>query len=222
MRTTVLLLAATAITSASAALNLENPMSTLNRRQAFDPDETTSTGANCVDAFGPGYVECVPEKDFEPRLCINPSEGEICCENKWGCPAESFCLVQDLCCPEGTDPASCASQNGVNLPPNFVKTTAAPIAATATAEASASASDVGYDDVFSSSDDVGGFYTTEKTAGVTGLETSATSTALFGGQTTATTTRASATTSKAVLSGAGQERVGFVAAVLGAVAALVL
>ncbi|KAK3348969.1 hypothetical protein B0T25DRAFT_232010 [Lasiosphaeria hispida] len=210
MRTTLLLLAATAITSVSASLN---------RRQAFDPDETTSSGANCVDAFGPGYVECVPEKDFEPRLCINPSKGEICCENKWGCPADSFCLVQDLCCPEGTDPASCASQNGVNLPPDFVKTTAAPVAATATAKPTASASE---DDVFSTSD--AGFFTSDA-ASITGFASSSTTTtALFGGQTTTatTTTRASATTSKTVLSGAGQERAGFVAAVFGAVAAFML
>ncbi|KAF2835683.1 hypothetical protein M501DRAFT_997825 [Patellaria atrata CBS 101060] len=69
------------------------------RRQAFDPDETTQSGANCVDAFGEGYVECRAESALQNRLCINPDLGETCCENEWGCPADSFCLVQDLCCP---------------------------------------------------------------------------------------------------------------------------
>jgi len=56
----------------------------LYRRQggAFDPDETTAYGADCVEAFGPGYVECVPESIGVTRLCIIPSEGETCCENK--------------------------------------------------------------------------------------------------------------------------------------------
>ncbi|PKS09329.1 hypothetical protein jhhlp_003943 [Lomentospora prolificans] len=88
--------------------------------QAFDPDETSAPGANCVEAFGPGYIECVPASATANRLCIIPSEGETCCDNKWGCPAASFCLVQDLCCPDGLDPQTCADQNNVDLPPDFV------------------------------------------------------------------------------------------------------
>ncbi|KAK0750162.1 hypothetical protein B0T18DRAFT_428166 [Schizothecium vesticola] len=107
-----LLLYTTAIGLTSAAL--------LHHRQAFDPDETTGRGSNCIEAFGPGYVECVPASDSAPRLCVNPEQGEKCCNNLWGCPASSFCLVQDLCCPDGLSPETCAAQNDVTLPPGFV------------------------------------------------------------------------------------------------------
>jgi len=114
------ILVATALGSGlvDAASNMLTPYGGLNKRQAFDPDETTGTGANCVEAFGEGYIECVPATESKPRLCINPGLGETCCDSKCtfssppqtlrfsntnidigGCPGGSFCLVQDLCCP---------------------------------------------------------------------------------------------------------------------------
>lgn len=121
MRATIFLVAATTLgyVQAQSVRALKNPMANLNRRQAFDPEETTGSGANCVEAFGAGYVECVPETATEPRLCINPGRGQTCCNAQWGCPSDSFCLVQDLCCPTGLDPATCAAQNDVTLPPGF-------------------------------------------------------------------------------------------------------
>ncbi|KAK1831035.1 hypothetical protein QBC39DRAFT_352717 [Podospora conica] len=106
------LLCTTAIGLTSATL--------LHHRQAFDPEETTGRGSNCIEAFGPGYVECVPASDSAPRLCVNPEQGEKCCNNLWGCPASSFCLVQDLCCPDGLSPETCAAENDVTLPSDFV------------------------------------------------------------------------------------------------------
>lgn len=124
MRATLikLTLAAASLGSVALASALDHDSSNVHifRRQAFDPDEETASGSTCVEAFGPGYIECAPATATKNRLCIIPSEGEICCDNKWGCPAGSFCLVQDLCCPDGLDPASCAVENGVELPDDFV------------------------------------------------------------------------------------------------------
>ncbi|KAK4149439.1 enhancer of mRNA-decapping protein 4 [Chaetomidium leptoderma] len=118
MRATLIVVAAT-LGLVDAASNILIPYGALNKRQAFDPDETTGNGANCVEAFGEGYIECVPPTASRNRLCINPDLGETCCSNLWGCPSDSFCLVQDLCCPTGLDPTTCAAQNDVTLPPDF-------------------------------------------------------------------------------------------------------
>ena len=56
------------------------------RRQAFDPHEETGHGETCVDAFGPGYVECRPKSATKNPLCINPSQGHTCCQNLCECP----------------------------------------------------------------------------------------------------------------------------------------
>lgn len=129
MRSTLIVAAVTAVGFAEAA-SRGLVTTSLFRRQAFDPTESTGTGANCVEAFGSGYVECVPETETDARLCVNPDLGETCCDNKWGCPADSFCLVQDLCCPTGLDPATCASENGVTLPSDFGEPqTSAPVSA---------------------------------------------------------------------------------------------
>jgi hypothetical protein len=120
MRAAFILAAATALSFVEATNNMLTPYGGVYKRQAFDPDETTGSGANCVEAFGEGYIECVPKSESKPRLCINPDLGETCCDNKWGCPGGSFCLVQDLCCPDGLDPKTCAAQNDVTLPPDFV------------------------------------------------------------------------------------------------------
>lgn len=69
----LLLLCTTTIGLTSATL--------LHHRQAFDPEETTGRGSNCVEAFGAGYIECVPASDSAPRLCVNPEQGEKCCNN---------------------------------------------------------------------------------------------------------------------------------------------
>jgi hypothetical protein len=131
MRATFFVMAVSALSAVEASRAL-SPLGGLNRRQAFDPDETTRPGANCVEAFGEGYIECVPQSASKPRLCINPDKGETCCDNLWGCPAESFCLIDDLCCPEGLDPATCAKQNDVTLPADFGKTSSAGPSTTAT------------------------------------------------------------------------------------------
>jgi len=126
MRTAFFLAAATALGFVEATSNMLTPYGGVYKRQAFDPDETTGTGANCVEAFGEGYIECVPKSDSKARLCINPDLGETCCDNKWGCPGGSFCLVQDLCCPDGLDPKTCAAQNDVTLPPDFAVPSSTP------------------------------------------------------------------------------------------------
>ncbi|SPO06365.1 uncharacterized protein DNG_09054 [Cephalotrichum gorgonifer] len=110
-----------ALSSVAGAVRVLGPASGLQRRQAFDPDEETLPAEFCTD-FGPTYIECVPESGSEAKLCIDPAAGESCCDNKWGCPAASFCLIQDLCCPDGLDPATCAEQNNVTLPPDFGET----------------------------------------------------------------------------------------------------
>ena len=69
----LILLCTTALGLTSATL--------LHHRQAFDPEETTGAGSNCIEAFGPGYVECVPASASAPRLCVNPDQGEKCCNN---------------------------------------------------------------------------------------------------------------------------------------------
>ncbi|KXX77945.1 Enhancer of mRNA-decapping protein 4 [Madurella mycetomatis] len=118
---------------ADAANNLRSRLVSLNKRQAFDPTEETGFGETCVEAFGEGYIEC------GPMLCINPALGDTCCDNSWGCPADSFCLVQDLCCPTGLDPETCAAENNVSLPPDFGATTTSTPEDTATAEPTVSA-----------------------------------------------------------------------------------
>ncbi|KAK5661828.1 hypothetical protein OQA88_9931 [Cercophora sp. LCS_1] len=115
----VLVLAATALGLVDATNNFLTPYGALGKRQAFDPDESTGSGADCVEAFGKGYIECRAPSGTQRRLCINPDLGETCCEASWGCPAKSFCLVEDLCCPDGLDPKTCAAQNDVSLPPGF-------------------------------------------------------------------------------------------------------
>jgi len=97
------------------------------KRQAFDPTETSGSGANWGAAVGEGYVECSDAGATENRLCINPSAGETCCDHVWGCPSESFCLIDGLCCPAGEDPATCAVDNSVTLPPGFTIPTVAPL-----------------------------------------------------------------------------------------------
>jgi hypothetical protein len=81
MRTAIFLAAATALGFAEAANNMLTPYGGVYKRQAFDPDETTGSGANCVEAFGEGYIECVPQTATAARLCINPALGETCCSN---------------------------------------------------------------------------------------------------------------------------------------------
>ncbi|CAI4210952.1 unnamed protein product [Parascedosporium putredinis] len=87
MRATLikLTLAAASLGSVALASALDHDSSNVHifRRQAFDPDEETASGSTCVEAFGPGYIECAPATATKNRLCIIPSEGEICCDNKW-------------------------------------------------------------------------------------------------------------------------------------------
>jgi hypothetical protein len=83
MRTTFIAVATLGLALVSFANENLSPgrVASLHRRQAFDPSETTGTGANCVEAFGPGYIECRPKSDSDNRLCINPDEGETCCQS---------------------------------------------------------------------------------------------------------------------------------------------
>jgi len=139
MRASLVVVAA-ALGLVDAASDTLTPHRVYNKRQAFDPTETSRPGANCVEAFGEGYIECVPATDTTNRLCINPDLGQSCCSNRWGCPEDSFCLIEPLCCPNGLDPATCAAQNSVTLPADFSvsASTAGPVE-TATAGTSASA-----------------------------------------------------------------------------------
>ena len=86
MRSTLIFAAVTAVGFVDAA-SRGLVTTSLFRRQAFDPSESTGTGATCVEAFGPGYVECVPETADNLQLCINPNLGETCCDSKCTCPA---------------------------------------------------------------------------------------------------------------------------------------
>lgn len=65
-----------------ASVNVLTPSWALNKRQAFDPGEDTGVGETCVEAFGPGYVECRPESASQNALCISPAEGHTCCNNE--------------------------------------------------------------------------------------------------------------------------------------------
>ncbi len=80
MRAT-LIVVATAVGRINATSNIMTLYRALNKRQAFNPGETTGSGESCVEAFGEGYFECVPASDSTDRLCINPNQGETCCNN---------------------------------------------------------------------------------------------------------------------------------------------
>ena len=82
MRLSLFFVATTTLSCVHASSNMLTPYGAINKRQAFNPDETTGTGNTCVEAFGPGYVECVPASATKPRLCINPELGEKCCDEK--------------------------------------------------------------------------------------------------------------------------------------------
>ncbi|KAK4234199.1 enhancer of mRNA-decapping protein 4 [Achaetomium macrosporum] len=206
MRASLILFAA-ALGIADAANNMLSPYGALSKRQgeAFDPDEQTGSGDTCVEAFGPGYIECRPESATENSLCINPDEGQTCCDNLWGCPAESFCLVNGLCCPTGLDPETCAAENGVSLPPNFGATTTSASEDTATSTPTVSSTPD-----TTSTPDITSTPATTTTAPTRGVGNS-------------TTTRTAATTSSpAVTAGAYHERAGVAAVVLGLAAAIAL
>ncbi|KAL8737204.1 MAG: hypothetical protein Q9181_001930 [Wetmoreana brouardii] len=85
----------------------------IRQSQAFTPSTSSGSGATCADAFGAGYIDC-------NDVCYDPGQGEVCCPgggNAYPCPSDSFCLnVNGLCCPDGLDAATCAAQNGVELP----------------------------------------------------------------------------------------------------------
>ena len=51
--------------------------------------------------------------------CYDPTRGDSCCSNTWACPSGNFCLIENVCCPDGLDPATCAVDNGVSLPADF-------------------------------------------------------------------------------------------------------
>ncbi|KAL8783241.1 MAG: hypothetical protein Q9213_004753 [Squamulea squamosa] len=94
----------------------------VRQSQAFNPSTSFGQGKTCADAFGAGYIDC-------NGVCYNPNEGQTCCPGggkAYPCPDLSFCLnINGLCCPAGLDPATCAAQNGVQLPDNFNTATAA-------------------------------------------------------------------------------------------------
>ncbi|KAF1990215.1 hypothetical protein K402DRAFT_451217 [Aulographum hederae CBS 113979] len=97
----------------------ERMYSGFSKRQEFIPTTTTGQGSTCADAFGDGYVTCREQTDTANRLCYNPDMGETCCSTQWACPAQSFCLVDPYCCPNGSDPETCARDFGVSLPSSF-------------------------------------------------------------------------------------------------------
>lgn len=97
----VLVLAATALGLVDATNNFLTPYGALGKRQAFDPDESTGSGSDCVEAFGEGYIECRAPTDSERRLCINPDLGETCCEASCTRPSHSSVLLETLICNRG-------------------------------------------------------------------------------------------------------------------------
>ncbi|GAB1320016.1 Enhancer of mRNA-decapping protein 4 [Madurella fahalii] len=179
----------------------------LEGRQAFDPGEETRPGETCVEAFGEGFIECVPASDTEPSLCINPDLGHTCCNNLWGCPADSFCLVQDLCCPTGLDPETCAAENNVSLPPDFGATTTSTPEETATTEPEETATTEPEETA-----------TAEPTVSTTARTTRVPTGTGGDGTATRTTTRSG----PIITGGAHHEMAGVAAAMLGLAAAIVL
>lgn len=69
-----------ALGTAASAVEVLRPAG-VYRRQAFDPDEETHPAEQCSD-FGPTFVECRAPAASRPRLCIDPSVGETCCDNQ--------------------------------------------------------------------------------------------------------------------------------------------
>jgi len=58
-------------------------------------------------------------------ICYSPARGDVCCPGgTYACPGGSFCLIDSYCCPNGLDPASCAQQHGVTLPPSYASSAA--------------------------------------------------------------------------------------------------
>jgi len=95
---------------ANAHVHPGSPFGLLEKRQdQFVPNTTTAEGTTCADAFGDGYDTCRNATDSQNRLCFNPNIGQSCCQNQWACPADSFCLDDGSCCPNGTDAAACAA-----------------------------------------------------------------------------------------------------------------
>ncbi|KAL9594588.1 MAG: hypothetical protein Q9219_006948 [cf. Caloplaca sp. 3 TL-2023] len=115
--------------------------------QSFTPSTSFGQGETCADAFGAGYIDC-------NGVCYNPGQGETCCPNNgdaYPCPSDSFCLINNLCCPDGLPAETCAAQNGVSLPQGFSTNTAtsaglstsqAPKATVSAVESTASSSEV--------------------------------------------------------------------------------
>ncbi|KAI9755767.1 MAG: hypothetical protein M1815_004662 [Lichina confinis] len=100
--------------------------------QAFQPGSESRIGDTCEEAGGAGYINCGPASE---KKCFNPDAGDTCCENGgWVCTTQSFCLVENWCCPDGLDPASCAAERGVTLPEGFSATTNDAAVAEATTE----------------------------------------------------------------------------------------
>ncbi|KAK3309284.1 uncharacterized protein B0T15DRAFT_491806 [Chaetomium strumarium] len=212
---TFLVVVSAALGLAHAATNMLSPYGAMSKRQggAFDPDEQTGRGDTCIEAFGPGYIECRPESATENSLCINPDEGQSCCQNLWGCPADSFCLVDGLCCPTGLDPETCASENGVDLPPNFGISTAPPIEETATSTRTTRVSTAAPDTTSTPDSE-----TTSEPA----TTTSAPTTSRTGGNGTTTRTTSPSSSSGVVTAAAYQEKAGVAAVVMGLAAAIAL
>ncbi|KAK3385747.1 hypothetical protein B0H63DRAFT_510470 [Podospora didyma] len=241
MRATIILLSATAASALSDFSDGTRLFSrvhggSLEARQAFDPGETTGRGSTCVEAFGAGYIECVPKSATRTRpLCYNPTQGQSCCDNLWGCPRNSFCLVQDLCCPNGLDAKTCAIKNSVTLPPDFgvsktsttkkPSTTAPssspsaytddPTLSTTESEAAPTSTDYDYDSTTTISKNTVISYPSTTTNPGTGGNYSSTSK-------TPSSTSSTSSTSAVATAGAVREEVAFVAAILGFAAAFVL
>lgn len=75
------------------------------------------------NAFVPGiggFTSKCPEDRICGSTCLRPERGEECCIENYGCTPRSFCLTKGYCCPDGDDPATCARENGVTLPPGFI------------------------------------------------------------------------------------------------------
>ncbi len=68
----------------------------LDRLNSRQTEFRQGQGATCAIAFGTGYEFC-PGGDG--RGCYNRAAGRICCLDGTNCPSNTYCTVDEHCCP---------------------------------------------------------------------------------------------------------------------------
>lgn len=115
--------------------------STKNDPWCYQPSEGHTCCSEGCELFLSSLPHVVPSTPppYSPPISPLPSssyrEANKCTD---GCPAESFCLTNQQCCPNGLDPAECAAERGITLPADFKTESAVNTNPTASATASAS------------------------------------------------------------------------------------